>query len=57
MNHPDFIVWLLAYPLMVAAVAFIEAKTHGPRVKDDMAMAKVGAFHLCVWLGVAALLF
>lgn len=56
MQHLDFIIWMLLYPIMWEFVDYMKAKSR-PDYKFEKIDWFTGLFFLSTWLGIGKLLF
>lgn len=62
MEHLDFVLWMVLFPITMAVNDFISAKTskirgQNPREYDGQTERRASIFEICIWLIVGILIF
>ena len=57
MTHSDFVVWMLVYPMVVAAIKVAEYQWTKREEYSDSVRAMAGLIQLVIWFGVGAKLY
>lgn len=56
MNHLDFVLWMLLYPIVISTCCYIDSKYSNREYRKET-QAFVGLFQLIVWLYVGWVLY